>query len=198
MLWNRDRSARVWSPFRIVLAGFLLVQAYGTVSLHPFGLSFYNALAGGLSGAERLGLELTYWNDAVDQVLLDRLAREGQPGSTSALVPTLYPRQGLLTTNRALARAGIILQDEREGTRAEWVVVSRRTAYWPREFRNRLESGAGHRIIERSRQGVWLSALWHFEPHPPPELETSSPSSRTVNRMQPPKQDPSKIGPTKD
>ena len=67
--------------------------------LHPFGLSFYNGLTGGLSGAERLGLELTYWNDAVDTVLLDRLAREGQPSSTAALVPTLYRQQGLLTTN---------------------------------------------------------------------------------------------------
>ena len=92
----------------------MLVQGYGTVFLHPFGLSFYNGLTGGLSGAERLGLELTYWNDAVDQVLLDRLAREGQPGATAALVPTLYPQQGVLTTNRALARAGIILQDEQE------------------------------------------------------------------------------------
>ena len=49
-------------------------------SLHPFGLSYYNGLIGGLAGAERLGLELTYWNDPVDQVLLDRLAREGQAG----------------------------------------------------------------------------------------------------------------------
>ncbi len=92
--------------FRIILTGFLLVQGYGTVLLHPFGLSFYNGLAGGLAGAERLGLELTYWNDAVDQVLLDRLAREGQPGDTAALVPTLYPQQGLLTTNRALCGPG--------------------------------------------------------------------------------------------
>ena len=46
------------------------------VALHPFGLSYYNGLVGGLPGAERLGLELTYWNDPVDQVLLDQLARE--------------------------------------------------------------------------------------------------------------------------
>ena len=42
----------------------LLVQAYGVIALHPFGLSYYNGLVGGLPGAERLGLELTYWNDA--------------------------------------------------------------------------------------------------------------------------------------
>ena len=63
-------------------------------SLHPFGLSFYNGLTGGLSGAERLGLELTYWNDAVDQVLLDRLAREGQPGATGGARAHSLPTAG--------------------------------------------------------------------------------------------------------
>jgi 4-amino-4-deoxy-L-arabinose transferase-like glycosyltransferase len=172
-LWNRFRSTAVWSKLRIVLAGFLLAQGYGTVLLHPFGLSFYNGLAGGLKGAERLGLELTYWNDPVDQVLLDRLAREGRPGAAAALVPTLYPQQGLLTTNRALARAGIILQDEHECTRAEWIVLSRRTAYWRPQILERLEKGQGIRVAVRARQGVWLSALWHFPP-----AETLKPTSR--------------------
>ena len=79
-LWNHYRSQAVRSSFRIVLAGFLVVQGYGLVSMHPFGLSFYNGLVGGLAGAERLGLELTYWNDAVDRVLLDRLAVKARRG----------------------------------------------------------------------------------------------------------------------
>ena len=163
-LWNHFQTVSVRSRFRVILSGFLLTQGYGTVLLHPFGLSFYNGLTGGLAGADRLGLELTYWNDAVDSVLLDRLAREGQPGSTASLVPTLYPQQGILTTNRALAKAGIILQDQQEGTRSEWVVLSRRTAYWRPEITERLERGEGERIAVRSRQGTWLSALWHFPP----------------------------------
>jgi 4-amino-4-deoxy-L-arabinose transferase-like glycosyltransferase len=170
-LWDHYRSSAVRSPFRIILAGFILVQGYGTVLLHPFGLSFYNGLVGGLAGAERLGLELTYWNDPVDRVLLDRLAREGQSGDTAALVPTLYAHQGLLTTNRALARAGILLQDQHEGARAEWLVLSRRTAYWRPEIAKRLLSGGGKRVAVRSRQGVWLSALWHFPPAGAPRFE---------------------------
>jgi 4-amino-4-deoxy-L-arabinose transferase-like glycosyltransferase len=166
-LWNHPRAAILQSRYRIILAGFLLAQIYGTVSLHPFGLSFYNGLIGGLSGAERLGLELTYWNDAVDQVLLDRLARDGRPNATAALVPTLYQQQGRATTNLALARAGIILEDEQEAVRAEWVVLSRRTAYWPPQVAQRISRGAGHPIATRSRQGVWLSALYHFPPAEP-------------------------------
>ena len=113
------------------------------MATYPFGLSYYNALVGGLPGAERLGLEVTYWSDAVDDVLLDRLARDGQPDATAALLPTLYPGQGALTTgfNRTLARRGIILQDEAAATGAEWVVVSHRTAYWPPAWRERLERG---------------------------------------------------------
>ena len=118
-LWDR------WLPHRIgriVLSGFLIVQIYGTLAMNPFGLSYYNGLIGGLPGAERAGLELTYWNDPVDQVLLDRLAREADAGATAALAPTLYPGQGILTTNRALARREVILRDEDDGARAEWLV----------------------------------------------------------------------------
>ncbi len=158
-LWNHARAGR---RFRVVLTGFLLLQSYGLVALYPFGLSYYNGLVGGLPGAERLGLELTYWNDAVDQVLLDQLARTAQPEDRAALVPTLYPGQGILTTNRALARRRIILADDQECTVAEWVVLSRRTAYWRPELKDRLSLGEGRPVASRSRQGVWLAAVWHF------------------------------------
>ena len=64
-LARRDARRRSSPPRRI-----------GVVATYPFGLSYYNLLVGGLPGAERLGLELTYWSDAVDDVLLDRLARD--------------------------------------------------------------------------------------------------------------------------
>ncbi len=147
---------------------------FPAVALHPFGLSFYNALVSGLPGTERLGLELTFWSDPVDQVLLDQLAQAARPDASAALVPTLYPGQGVRTTNLALFRRRIILADEQEAGRAEWIVLSRRTAYWRPQIRDRLDRGGGERIATRSRQGVWLSALWHF-PAPPQSLPPSSP-----------------------
>jgi len=158
-LWDHGLAT---SRRRIALGAFLLAQSFGLVALHPFGLSYYNALVGGLPGAEWLGLELTYWNDPVDQVLLDRLAREATPGTSAALVPTLYPGQGILTTNRALARREVILQDDGEAAFAEWIVLSRRTAYWRPEIKERLLRGGGREVATRTRQRVWLSALWHF------------------------------------
>jgi hypothetical protein len=146
---------------RAALVAALLAQAYGVVALHPFGLSYYNILVGGLPGAERLGLELTYWGDAVDRVLLDRLAAEAAPDASAALAPTLYPGQGILTTTPRLRRLkGSILQDESAAVQADWVVVSRRTAYWSPALRDRLARRPP--IATRSRQGVWLAGLWAF------------------------------------
>jgi hypothetical protein len=146
------RTRRRWA-----LGAFVLVQGYGVVALHPFGLSYYNALVGGLPGAERLGLELTYWGDAVDRVLLDRLVREVPQDDPAALVPTLYPGQGALTTTRAMFRRGLVLQDEDAAPRVPWIVVYRRTAYWNPELRARLARNPP--AFARSRQGVWLSGI---------------------------------------
>ena len=156
--WTWSRRLRV----RAALAALLLAQAYGVVALHPFQLSYYNALVGGLPGAERLGLELTYWGDAVDRGLLDRLVAEAPEGATAALAPTLYPGQGIATTTRAMAARSLILKDEDAATTADWLIVSRRTAYWSNGLRARL--ARGRIVAEQSRQGVWLSALATFQP----------------------------------
>jgi hypothetical protein len=162
-LWDHPFGTR---RRRALLAGLLLTQGIGVVTIHPFGLSYFNALVGGLPGASRLGLELTYWSDTIDHVLLDRLALAARPGALAAMVPTLYPGQGVLTTgfDRSLARRDIILQDDAASTQAEWVVLSGRTAYWRPQLWDRLRSGRGQRVATRSRQGVELSALWHFPP----------------------------------
>lgn len=153
-------------PLRIALVALVLGQGLGVVATYPFGLSYYNALVGGLKGAERLGLELTYWNDAVDGVLLDRLASEVRAGESAALAPTLYPGQGTICTTRAMSRLPVVLQDEQAAAHAEWVVVSRRTAYWRPELVARLPQGRP--VFLRTRGGVWLAALWRFPPASPP------------------------------
>jgi len=142
---------------RALLIGLVAAQGYGVVALHPFGLSYYNLLVGGLPGAERLGLELTYWGDAVDGPLLDRLATEAAPGQSAAMAPTLAPGQGIYSTTRKLARVPLVIRDQAETSKADWLVLSRRSAYWTPEVRDRLARDPV--ILRRSRQGVWLSAL---------------------------------------
>jgi 4-amino-4-deoxy-L-arabinose transferase-like glycosyltransferase len=151
-LWQR--SGRRWRVGWILL---LIGQAYGVVMIHPFGLSYYNLLVGGLPGAEKLGLELTYWDDAVNAPLLDELARRAKPGETAALAPTLAPEQGKVITTRALAAIPLVLADHDQASKADWLVVSRRTAYWTPAVRERVARDP--MIAVQSRQGVWLSAL---------------------------------------
>ncbi|WP_337174706.1 glycosyltransferase family 39 protein [Paludisphaera sp.] len=160
--------SRAWARWggrragRFALAALMLAQGYGTVSMHPFGLSYYNALTGGLAGADRLGLEATYWGDAVDRVLLDELARRVSPGEIVALAPTLYPGQGIATTTAPLVRRESVIRDEDAAGSADWVLVSRRRAYLPAALLSRIESGEGELVAARSRQGVNLAELWKF------------------------------------
>lgn len=153
-------AAWEWTRARAVRAGLialLLAQTYGVITLHPFGLSYYNALVGGLPGAERLGLELTFWGDAVDDALLLRLAAEAEKGQTAALAPTLAPNQGAYATTTALTRKDLYLQDEAAAANADWVVVYRRTAYWKPEVESLTRTPPA---VLRTRHGVWLSGLW--------------------------------------
>jgi len=155
-LW-RAIGPRIWG--RTLLALGLISQGYGLIVTYPFGLSYYNALVGGLPGAERLGLELTYWNDAVDPRLLQHLAARIEPGEMACLVPTLYPGQGIASTTRLMNQQGLHLKDQEVWKEADWLVVSRRSAYWPESLEARLASG--RELARRSVQGVWISSIWH-------------------------------------
>ncbi|HEV3163280.1 MAG TPA: glycosyltransferase family 39 protein [Isosphaeraceae bacterium] len=174
----RWAASRRW--IQVMLVILLLAQGCGVVALHPFQLSYYNALVGGLPGAQRLGLELTYWGDAIDPVLLDELARHAQPGQTAAMVPTLHHIQATASTTPALAAKEVRLLDETAAPRADWLLVYRRTAYWHPELSKLLE-GQGPPIATRARQGVWLGALWPRnlpasgapDPHPQKSFRTN-------------------------
>lgn len=153
--WGRKRLGR------IALWAVMLGQTLGIVATHPFELSYYNLMVGGLPGAEKLGLELTYWGDPVDGILLEALARQAKPGEVVALAPTLYPGQGAYSTTNSLIRREIVLQDESAVNQADWALIWRREAYWSPEVRRLVESAVSSRRIlaSRTRQGVWLALL---------------------------------------
>jgi len=142
---------------RVSLTLVLAAQAYGVAMIHPFGLSYYNALVGGLPGAERLGLELTFWGDAVDPVLLGELARRAPAESTAALAPTLAVNQGPFSTTQPLLRREIVVRDQEMVPDARYVIIYRRSAYWNPAIRSLVKRPP---LFVRKRQGVWLSGVW--------------------------------------
>ncbi len=133
MLWGLVSVHSAAAARKSFLALLLLLQSYGLLTHHPYNLSYYNLLVGGLPGAERLGLELAYWSESVDRRLLRALYSSMTPGSTAALAPTLAPGQGAFATGRALIAQKAFLDDEEKAATDDFVVVYRRTAYWKPE-----------------------------------------------------------------
>jgi hypothetical protein len=156
--WGLCEKRRV---LRVLLGCTLVLQSVGVWQMSPFWLSYYNSAVGGLWGAERLGLEITYWGDAVDNGLLDRLVEVGGRDDRCALAPTLAPSQGRVMTNFAMARRGLILEDQEDFEQSRWVVIYRRSSYWRPDV---AELAAQTPVLLRTRQGVWISGLWERTP----------------------------------
>lgn len=75
------------------MAVVMLVQFGSNLQVHPYYLSYYNALVGGVSGAESLGMELNYWGDAMTRSVLQE-AVAGKPQFASVEIrPSLHMDQ---------------------------------------------------------------------------------------------------------
>ena len=72
--------------WRLGAAGMLLLLTLpGIVRMDPCLLSYYSPLAGGLEGADRLGMETTYWGDALTPDFLAALSPGTQGFSTAPM-----------------------------------------------------------------------------------------------------------------
>jgi len=85
--WLVARSKkRPWRPL-FVTAALFVTQAGAVWWIHPCELSYYNALVGGLWGADKLGMETTYWHDVVNRDLFRWLNRRCPVRATIAFYP---------------------------------------------------------------------------------------------------------------
>jgi len=69
------------------LAALVLQPALQLLKSHPYELSYYNGLIGGLQGAYRKGMEITYWFDAVNDRFLEGLSRAVPDGASVSVWP---------------------------------------------------------------------------------------------------------------
>ncbi|MEW4569189.1 glycosyltransferase family 39 protein [Tautonia sp. JC769] len=155
-------------PWKLVLRGLLIAlvvaQGFGVVRMHPYQLSYYNLLVGGLPGADRLGLELTYWGDTLDPPLLAEVERLVPRGESVAIAPTFHHLYPTALLNAGLYKKEIRLLPEQGIDESRWLLVSRRSAYWSPAID--AAQARGEPVAERSRAGVWLSRLYRFEAPP--------------------------------
>jgi len=158
-------SARARWPHRLVplAAGALLAaQAYGTLGMAPCWLSYYNLACGGLRGAERLGLPVTYWGDGVTRGLLNEVAARVPVDARIAVVPVLHPAQWheILRQSPALRRRRVefIPLGAPGSERCKHLLFFPRWEYLPEELRRPL---APRRLVaEVRREGVLLAGLY--------------------------------------
>lgn len=162
--WASRLPAAAKTSFAVL---FLASQSVGLVLYHPFQLSYYNALVGGLGGAERLGFEVSYWGDAVDQHLIDKTT-ELAPGRPVLFAPQLAPFQAVATQiafpqliNAAIQLVG---WDPARDTPEQQLPGKRILVYHRRAEREHLQPilTQGRVLAENSRQGVWLSRLYEI------------------------------------
>jgi 4-amino-4-deoxy-L-arabinose transferase-like glycosyltransferase len=176
----RSRRMPPWAAVASLTA-FLAAQGYGVLHYHPFQLSYYNMLTSdavrhpmwlidrvtdfsrvkrltsGVRGAEELGLEVTYWGDAVTPALLDRWSQLAPPGACAHLAPTLYASHPLLYQTDSTVRRGQRLVAPGESD-CRYVIVYNRQAYLCDEFQRVLRDGeplAANRV-----DGVVLAAVY--------------------------------------
>lgn len=148
---------------KIIVGGFVLLQGGGLFAYHPYYLSHFSLLVGGLPGAERLGFEVTYWGETVNGELLEA-AHRADPEGVVLYAPHLAPFQAA-----AVEISSPELQDTRllgwdpnqpeliEGS--NYALVYRRNA--DGEALEPLVENA-EVVAEVQRQGVWVARLYRL------------------------------------
>lgn len=142
---------------------FIAAQFVGVVGMHPFQLSYYNVAIGGLPGAERLGLEATYWGDTVNDEILRELALKGRRGDRAVLMPSLYAGHAAYMTDRELQKKEIQIEplSSEAVDRDQWAILFNRSGYLGDPLPQRVMK-EGELVAEISRQGVWLTRLYRL------------------------------------
>jgi len=154
--WSRTKA--VWAT-----SAFLALQSVGLFAMHPYYLSYYNALVGGLWGAERVGLEPTYWGDSISRDFLRTVGEKVPQGSTIDVSPVLHGLQlpDLISQSPILRERRIELRgyDPEKNGPALYLMVFRRRA----DLSPTIDPPPGSETLaEVRRQGVLLAALYRL------------------------------------
>ncbi len=172
--WNWLRERRSLRQSWILAIVFLFLQSWGIVSMHPCQLSYYNLLTGGLGGADRIGLERTYWSDSITRSFLQQSVGKIPPGSVIEVTPVLHQFQleameaespivrAQKWTFRAYSPESETDKDGSALNRSRYVLVYYRLADLPERFRSPAQQQQKP-IVELKRNGVRLAALFRVD-----------------------------------
>ena len=140
----------------IALALLVASQAAGVVFFGAFGLSYYNCLVGGLSGADRIGFDVTFWGECVDEEVLGFINAKAGENARVAVFPmgALY---GINARQFGLLRGDLQVVDS--GGDWDYLIIANRGAYL--EGRGDLVELTHDAAMTRMLRGV--PAAWVVE-----------------------------------
>ncbi|HCO26971.1 MAG TPA: hypothetical protein DIT97_29655, partial [Gimesia maris] len=138
----------------------LLSQFTGSILYAPCWLSYYSLLTGGLSGADQLGMEATYWGDSLTADLLGEVVQEVPDNSIIQIAPILHPAWlQMLQETPEIKRKGIqLVPFESERPVSPYVLYFQRNPYLP-ELLQPQSSDRWTVVKEVTRQQVALGRL---------------------------------------
>lgn len=145
--------AQGWAKAAIAL--MLAAATFDAVRYYPHGLSYYSRLVGGLRGATFLGMEPTYYWDALDRETLAWL--NAHTGPNENLLIATYPHSNL----RLLWRWGLLNRPADAEAPPRWYVLQRRPSSHRAADRWLIEHEQP--AFERTFAGVPLLDVYSFE-----------------------------------
>ena len=132
--------------------------------IHPLELSYYGEIVGSVRGADRLGLETTYWMDACTEPVLEWMNRALPPDAKV----WVFGNEITLVFQQAYGRLRRDIELRSEGPGSEWALVLMWRGIMSPEFVAELENTRPAYALEL--QGVPLVAIYRLgSPTPPPE-----------------------------
>ncbi|CAN5890095.1 hypothetical protein BH23PLA1_BH23PLA1_05640 [soil metagenome] len=145
-------GSRKWG--RVILGAAILEGVLSVALMMPVPLSYYSPLAGGLPGAARLGMEPTYYWDALTPEVLDWLNENTPPGQAVAFAnystSWLYLRQ--------TGQIKVPVFSPHEQAPIAWYIVQNRPGNRTERDQALIRSGRPEKVFEK--WGVPL--IWVF------------------------------------
>jgi len=164
LAWTWLRRKCTGRVAAIVAATFLVGQAWGVLADWSCWLSYYNLSLGGLRGADRLGMELDYWGEAVTRDFLEQVVHAVPDGAHVDVTPILLPNdiqlKEMMRQAPVLRRRGIVLHTFREDAaeHSDYLLVFFRRADLSPLIRERVRNTLP--LVTSRRSGVLLAALY--------------------------------------
>ncbi len=157
-----------------LLVAAVVYPALETARSHPFELSYYNRLIGGLPGAHRRGMEVTYWYESISDDMLTVINRTVPPGSLVSSFPAashyfeFLQQKGKIRSDISFIMPDIKAIVKRSGKRI--VFSPQKPDYLVLVFRFGMFNDFYRRVVSKStpvflvqHEGVPLAALYRWK-----------------------------------